>query len=314
MERLQSFWRSAPTWQKVLLAGSALLTAHQLYQAIKPKKNLVGEIVVITGGGSGIGRLLAMKLAQHGCRLALWDIDEKAAEAVAKEIHADTRALYGTACKAYGIDITNRKRVYALAERVKADFGGPVDILVNNAGIVTGKGLLETSDERISKLFEVNAISHFWTIKAFLPSMIERDHGHIVTIASAAGITGVPGLVDYCASKFAAVGTAESLRGELRKLGKRNVISLCVCPYYIKTGMFEGVKTYSMFLPLLEPEYVVNKIVQSIKEKDDLLCLPRFIYLSRATRGLVSGPMWDAVCETYGISRTMDDFVQTRPT
>ena len=72
--------------------------------------------------------------------------------------------------------------------------------------------------------------------------MIEKNHGHIVSIASAAGLFGAAGLVDYCASKFAAVGFEESFRNELSRLGKTGVKSTVVCPYFIKTGMFDGCK------------------------------------------------------------------------
>jgi all-trans-retinol dehydrogenase (NAD+) len=77
--------------------------------------------------------------------------------------------------------------------------------------------------------------------KALIPSMIEKNHGHIVSIASLAGLFGVAGLSDYCASKFGAVGFDESLRNELTASGKTGVKTTVVCPYYIKTGMFDGV-------------------------------------------------------------------------
>ena len=80
-------------------------------------------------------------------------------------------------------------------------------------------------------------------MKAFLPDMINRNHGHIVNIASSAGLFGVTGLVDYCTSKFAAVGFDESLRFELEHLGKDGIHTTVVCPYFINTGMFEGSKT-----------------------------------------------------------------------
>ena len=73
--------------------------------------------------------------------------------------------------------------------------------------------------------------------------MLAANHGHVVTGASNAGLVGVAGLVDYCASKFGAVGTDEALRFELKKLGKDGVFTTCVCPYYISTGMFDGAKT-----------------------------------------------------------------------
>ena len=79
--------------------------------------------------------------------------------------------------------------------------------------------------------------------KAFLPSIISKNHGHVVTIASMAGMFGTAGLCDYCASKFAAVGFDESLRNELIRLGKNGVHTTVVCPYYINTGMFDGVQS-----------------------------------------------------------------------
>lgn len=92
---------------------------------------------------------------------------------------------------------------------------GDVDILINNAGIVTGKKLLENTEKGIERTFAINSIAHAYTIRAFLPSMMQRDKGHIVTIASVAGHMGIGGLSDYCGSKFAAVGLDESVRMEL---------------------------------------------------------------------------------------------------
>ncbi len=90
---------------------------------------------------------------------------------------------------------------------------------MNNAGIVSGKSILENSERMIKKTLEVNTISHSYTVRAFLPAMLAKNEGHIVTIASAAGLIGVSGLADYCASKFGAVGFDESLRMELLKRG-----------------------------------------------------------------------------------------------
>lgn len=108
--------------------------------------------------------------------------------------------------------------------------------MVNNAGIVSGKVLLDCTDEQILRTFDVNTLAHFWvtrflfvfvsilwssflnflqTVKSFLADMIMQDQGHIVTVASLAGLTGSDRLVDYCSSKFAAVGFDESLRTEL---------------------------------------------------------------------------------------------------
>lgn len=105
------------------------------------------------------------------------------------------------------------------------------------------------SEELASKSMIVNAECHFWTVKEFLPSMMERNTGHVVCIASMAGIAGYPALADYCASKFAAYGFNESLRMEM-KLLKKNIACTTICPAFINTGMFAGVKT-SNLLPLM---------------------------------------------------------------
>lgn len=96
----------------------------------------------------------------------------------------------------------------------------------------------------IERSFNVNVVAHFWTVKAFLPTMIEKDHGHIVTIASMAGYVGIAKLIDYCSSKFAAVGFDEALRLELEMMGVENVQTTVICPYFIQaTGMFDDVNS-----------------------------------------------------------------------
>ena len=164
---------------------------------------------------------------------------------------------------AYTIDLCKREEVYKLAATVtkevrispcylperRADSPqvGNVSILINNAGIVTGKTLMECPDELMRKTFDVNVVSHFWTLKAFLPHMMANNHGHIVTVASIAGWVccylllspavhinyyqpqaGASGLVDYCASKFGAVGLDESLRAEFKKLGMTGKLTCCI--------------------------------------------------------------------------------------
>ena len=96
--------------------------------------------------------------------------------------------------------------------------------------------------DKIELTFKVNTLAHFWTIKSFLPGMIEQKKGHIVNVASLAGFSGSPKLVDYCSSKFAAVGLDEALRLEVKHQNLDQYIKTTViCPFYISTGMFAGV-------------------------------------------------------------------------
>ena len=152
-----------------------------------------------------------------------------------------------------------------------------------------------------------DTLALFWTVRAFLPSMIEQDKGHVVTIASAASLAGAPKLTDYCSSKFAAFGFDESLRLELKKLGS-DVKTTIVCPYYIDTGMFDGVKTrFSWLLPILQPEAVVSRIVRAIKKDRRRLVMPWFIYSSWLSR-LMPVAWYDALMDFFGVTRSMDEF------
>ena len=138
-------------------------------------------------------------------------------------------------------DVSNRESI-ANAGKVARENFGVVTILINNAGIVSGKKILENSEFMMKKTIEVNTIAHLYTIKEFMPDMIKINKGHIVSIASLAGIIGTPGMADYSASKFGAVAIDECLRTEIIKMGY-NIHTTCICPYFINTGMFEGVKS-----------------------------------------------------------------------
>ena len=137
---------------------------------------------------------------------------------------------------------------------------GEVDILINNAGVVQGKLFHEMDEELARKTMVVNAESHFWTTKEFISSMMKRNKGHIVSIASISGLAGTAAKVDYCASKFAAVGFMDALRVEMKHLGYSGIVCTTVCPSYINTGMFEGVKC-SLLFPILDQKAVAKRIV-----------------------------------------------------
>ena len=184
---------------------------------------------------------------------------------------------------------------------------GPVDILVNNAGVVSGRPLLELSAEHIERTFRVNTLALFWTTGAFLPDMVARGSGHIVTVASAAGLMGSPRETDYAASKFAAVGFNEALRLELRRTAP-GLKTTVVCSYYIDTGMFEGVKTrFPLLLPILKEEDVTRRIVRAIQRDAQQLVMPWMVRTLPAMRLL---PVWafDSLADFLGITTCMDEF------
>ena len=261
-----------------------------------------GKNVLITGAASGIGRLLAHRVAAAGARVILWDVDATRLEQTRAELAAAGRTVVTYAC-----NLRDRAAILATATATLRD-AGPVDILVNNAGVVSGKTLLEARDDDILRTFDVNTLALFWTTRAFLPGMMQRESGHIVTIASAAGVVGTSRLVDYCASKHAAVGFDESLRLELRRLGSK-IKTTVVCPFYISTGMFEGVKTrFRLLLPILTPEYAANRIVDAIRRDRRRLIMPRLVYVTWLGR-LLPVRLFDAIMEFLGVNQSMDEFV-----
>ena len=263
--------------------------------------DISGSRALITGGASGIGRLLATELGKAGASLVLWDINEPGlSEAEAELLDA------GCEVDTYVCDLTRRQDIEAVAAQTLAR-SGPVDILVNNAGIVSGKSLLDLSPAEIERTFQVNTLALFWTAKAFLPGMLERDKGHLVTIASAAGLAGTSKLTDYCSSKFAAVGFDESLRIELKRQNSK-VMTTVVCPFYTDTGMFKGVRTrFPWLLPILDPDYVVRRTVRAVEKDRRRLIMPRFVYTGWPSR-LLPVNWFDAMTAFFGISHGMDDF------
>ncbi|GMS85074.1 hypothetical protein PENTCL1PPCAC_7249, partial [Pristionchus entomophagus] len=237
---------------------------------VLPRKTVRGEICLITGAGSGIGRLMAIEFAKLGCTMVLWDINTAGNE--------ETKAMLaktGATVHAYTVDLSKREQINETAGKVVKDVG-PVDILINNAGVVTGKNLIESPDEWIERTMAVNANACLFTAKNFLKSMIDRNHGHIVTIASVAGKFGGSGMVDYCASKHAAVGFHESLSAELRHLKVDGVKMTVVCPYLILTGMFNGFENKAPgLISNLEPEYVVDCVMEAVLTNKEELIMPK---------------------------------------
>lgn len=262
-----------------------------------------GARVLITGAGSGIGRLMALDAAARGAaEVIIWDLSADSGDAVRDEIVAT-----GTAARAFAVNVGNTGQVNAAAEET-----GPVDVLINCAGVVTGKKLVDADEEAIRRVYDVNTLALYWVTRAFLPGMLERDRGTVVTIASAAGFTGVARQTDYSASKFAAVGFTESLRAELRADGSK-VSTLVVCPYYINTGMFDGVTTkFPRLLPILEETDVATQVLDSIESGREQLVMPSLINLVPAMR-LLPTRAFDTLMDVLGINKTMDHFTGRRP-
>jgi short-subunit dehydrogenase len=262
--------------------------------------SLNNKNVVITGGGAGIGREMALLFASEKANLALVDINTRTLAET-----AETLSGVNVHVKTYMCDVSEKKEIEQLADRVKRDFEF-VDVLVNNAGIAVGKTIIDSSYDDIRKTVDVNLMGLIWMTKQFLPDMVAANRGHIVNIASAAGMLAVPRLADYCATKFAVIGFSDALRMEMKKYGHTGIKVSCICPSVIDTGMFAGFRA-PILSPILKPRVVAEKIVKTVKKERSYLKTPFMVKLIPLFKFLPAG-LVDKLGDLTGTTRAMDHF------
>ena len=224
------------------------------------------KIVLITGGCSGIGKIMSRKSLERGCsQLIIWDINEEGLARTKSEF-----STLGGEVLTYKVDVSNLDEIKINAQRVKTEVGS-VDILINNAGIVVGKYFHEHTHEQIEKSMSINTTAVMHTTLEFLPGMIAKNSGAICNIASSAGLISNPKMSVYASSKWAVVGWGDSVRLEMNQL-KKNISVTTIMPFFINTGMFDGVK--SKVLPILEPERTSERIIKAIEKETKMFALP----------------------------------------
>lgn len=263
--------------------------------------NFKNQNVLITGGASGIGRIMgSMVLDKGASKLIIWDINQANMDATVKEFSSkgDVRA--------YRVDVSDNEEILKNYELVKQECGH-VDVLIQCAGIITSNRTfnLNTVDE-IERTMRINAVSPMLVAHAMIGDMIERDHGHICTIASAGGMISNPKMSIYSASKWAVIGWSDSVRIELHRM-KSKVRMTTVAPYYINTGMFDGVQ--SRIFPILKPEKTSRKILRAIERNKDFKGLPWGFHFIRFWQGILPTCVFDFLFgDIFGIYHTMDNF------
>ncbi|RWS25803.1 Short-chain dehydrogenase/reductase family 16C member 6-like protein [Leptotrombidium deliense] len=266
------------------------------------QKNISNDTVLITGGGSGLGRCLAIKFASKVANVIICDINEDGLKGTKKLV-----IKAGGKCIAYHCDVSSYSAVEEMAKKIGSDVG-KVTILVNNAGIVDGTRFVDLTPMQIERVFRVNTFSHFWTCKAFLPSMIDSDVGHVVSICSVAGVSAAPYLSNYVSSKFAALGFFHSLYVEYKLQSKVNFT--VVCTTQLNTGMFAGVGQ-TLMAPL-EPEYVANEILKAVLSNQEMLVLPKFFYFTMFLQTIMPLNVFPYILRVFKGDKAMEVFSTSR--
>jgi short-subunit dehydrogenase len=243
-------------------------------------RDFSGRGVVVTGASSGIGRLLALRMAAAGAKVALVARRADTLESVAEEIRTAGGEAVVAPC-----DVGDRAQAMACATRILDELGG-VDVLVNNAGFGHHRPFLELDLEEMERLIQVNFMGALYFTKALLPTMVERESGWLVFIASVAGRIAPADETIYAASKHAMVGLASSLSLEVEDLG---VHVLTVCPGAIRTPFFDDAALAR--LPavarrqMADPDGLVEAIMQALAKGERELTYPRWIvsgYIAQA--------------------------------
>ncbi|XP_067660871.1 estradiol 17-beta-dehydrogenase 11-like [Haliotis asinina] len=235
------------------------------------RRDVTGWRVLITGGGHGIGREMALEFGRLGADVILWDINEENMENTA----ADVR-VFGAKVYTYICDVSSADDIKSVAEVVRVDVGG-VDVLVNNAGVLNGGTLLEMTSADIRRTFEVNTLAQFWTVREFLPGMIDRNNGAILNIASASAKSGTAYLVDYSSSKAAVLVFSEALAEEVALLGYSGIQVTVVCPAFVSTGLCQNPK--DRINRLLTPRETALAAIDGMLRGEFVVHVPKSLWL-----------------------------------
>jgi NAD(P)-dependent dehydrogenase (short-subunit alcohol dehydrogenase family) len=218
-----------------------------------------GRNVVVTGGGSGIGRALCERFAEEGAACVhVVDLDLESAEEVAEAIGG----------RAWRVDVARREEIEMLVGEVEA-ISRPIDLFVSNAGI-TIPGGPEVAVELWQKLWDVNVMSHVHAAHALLPSMLERGEGYLLNTCSAAGLLTQIGAAPYATTKHAAVGFAEWLS---ITYGDRGIRVSALCPEAVRTPMSQEMMAKGLFgtTGVMEPAELAEVVVQGLAEERFLI-------------------------------------------
>ncbi|KAF2031039.1 NAD(P)-binding protein [Setomelanomma holmii] len=245
------------------------------------------EVVVVTGGSDGIGKVVTQLLAERGIKVAVLDVQELTYKAP-------------SSVRFFHCDLSSPSSIASTASSIRSTLGNPT-VLINNAGVARGKTILDSTEKDINLTFKVNAFAHYYLAQQFLPNMVENNHGMVVTVASLAGYISAPSMVDYAASKAAAVAFHEGLAAELvTHYNAPKVRTVLMCQGYTKTALFEGFDSKFLY-----PETVAEEIVKAVLGgKSRHITLPETAwFLAPKIRGW---PLW----MQYGMRKRMDSFMR----
>jgi all-trans-retinol dehydrogenase (NAD+) len=264
-------------------------------------KTLRNRLVLITGAGHGLGLETARKFAEAGATVLISDRDpERVSEAV-QELAKD-----GLQAAGYVFDVTDAADVRLARERILRE-RGRIAVLINNAGIVSGGEFQDIPLEKHLTTIDVNSNGPIIVTHTFLDDLLSHDESALVNIASASALIPLPNAASYAASKWAVLGFTDSLREEMKLRGNLQLTVTSICPSYITTGMFHGVKP-PLLAPLLTPEWLAERIVRSVRKKKEQLLAPSLVSLIPLAKATWPRFLFRRLLTFLGVYQSMHDW------
>lgn len=251
--------------------------------------------MLITGAASGMGRLMAHRLAAKGAVPVLVDLDKSGLDRVAREIKGAPRFV---------CDVSRRAQVSILRQWTLSEVG-QIDILVNNAGVISTGAYREIPEGGDERMIAVNAAGVHWMTKTFLADLIASEEGHLVMMASIAAMVGVPYQALYSATKWFVAGLGESIRQELRADGHGHVHVTIVHPSIVGTGFYAGRVEAPRLLPILRPDRVVERTIRAVERNRPYVREPLLVKTVPLLRGVLPARAADAVSRLLGTHRVV---------
>lgn len=222
------------------------------------------QVVLITGAGSGLGKQLALLLAEEGAAIAAVDLAEQPLHLLEKQLQGK-RIAWAVA------DVTDRATLQPAVARLAEELG-PISLLIANAGIGRETASLDFHGEDVEAQVRVNLIGVANSIETVLPGMLSRKRGHIVAISSLASYRGLPKMAGYCASKAGVNALLEGLRIELRPY---HITVTTICPGWMRTPLTENLDVPKP--QMMEVEDAARRIVEAIRQRRDFFAFPASI-------------------------------------
>lgn len=263
--------------------------------------NINGKTIAITGAARGIGHATAKALLQRGARVVIGDRDVNALESAVTALDA-LGPVSG-----YPLDVTNRQSFGEFLDKARSEGGGRIDVLINNAGVMPVGPFLQQSEQAIRSALEVNFYGVLNGCQLVLPEMVARRGGHIVNIASMAGMTAVPGQVVYAGTKFAVVGLSTAMADEFAPQGVEVSVIL---PTFTNTELIAGTHPSAAQKPV-QPEDIAAAVVKVLDKPTTIVSVPRQLRFVAALAQMLGprGRRW--LSKRLGNDRVFLDFDPT---